>query len=415
MRKSVGIALFDQAILSLFNLGLNLAMIRFAFPAEFGRFIFAAAVVLVLTSLQNALVSTPLSVLIPGRASAEQEATTSAIVSADLVFRLAAAMVAPLLCLLTSTSPAFLIATACATFTTLGRETARSLVLAHERTIDCLRIDAVAIATTIVAIAGLWWVCSPAVASLAGIAIGNAVGIATQSSAKPKTRMPAKTALRIYRAEFWPDTQWSLIGAGTTELQYRSYVFALELFRDAAQLAAVQAGRLLLGPLPLVVGAWGRVARPAMARNLAAGDSAGMIRLTTQGMIYVLSVAACYCAALYVIWPFASEKFFQGRYPEVGLMTVAWAGYMVVVVAHMVLSVPLQAAMRLKELAQVTMVTALVTCLLLLGLTTTVPSIYAVFSLAAAEVISLAWILVLVVRLARTSNPALSQPPVPVA
>lgn len=403
MRKSVGIALFDQAVLSLFNLGLNLVMIRFALPAEFGRFIFAAAVVLVLTSLQNALVSTPLSVLVPGRPADEQQATASTIVTADLAFRLAAAVAAPLLCLLTSHSPAFLIATALATFTTLGRETARSLVLAHERTVDCLRIDVIAIGATVLAVTLLWQIATPAVAALAGIAIGNAVGIATRSRT-PLTAMPMAAALRTYTEKFWPDTQWSLIGAGTTELQYRSYVFALELFRDAAQLAAVQAGRLLLGPLPLVVGAWGRVARPAMARSLAVGDTAGMIRLTTQGMVYVLMVAACYCAALYLIWPFASEKFFQGKYPEVGIMTLAWAGYMVVVVAHMVLSVPLQAAMRLKELAQVTMVTALITCALLVGLATSVPSIAAVLALTAAEVVALFWILALVVRLGRLST-----------
>ena len=45
MRKSVAIALVDQAVLSLFNLGLNLAMIRFAAPQEFGRFILAAAAI----------------------------------------------------------------------------------------------------------------------------------------------------------------------------------------------------------------------------------------------------------------------------------------------------------------------------------------------------------------------------------
>ncbi|MEQ1611811.1 MAG: hypothetical protein ABL904_03590 [Hyphomicrobiaceae bacterium] len=415
MRKSVGIALIDQAVLSLFNLGLNLAMIRFALPTEFGRFIFAAAVVLVLTSLQNALVSTPLSVLIPGRPPAEQKATASAIKSADLAFRLVAAIAAPLLCLLTSHSPDFLIATALATFTTLGRETARSLVLAHERTIECLRIDLVAIAATVAAVAALWSVFPPAVASLGGIAIGNAIAVATQSAAVSAPRMPMPAALRTYRSKFWPDTQWSLIGAGTTELQYRSYVFALELFRDAAQLAAVQAGRLLLGPLPLVVGAWGRVARPAMARHLAAGNSAGMIRLTTQGLIYVLTVAAIYCAALYAIWPFAAEKVFQGRYPEVGLMTLAWGGYMIVVIAHMVLSVPLQAAMRLKELAQVTMATAVLTCLLLVGLATHVPSIYSVLALAAAEVVALAWIYVLVVRLARAPDIVTAQPVVPAA
>lgn len=412
MRKSVGIALIDQAVLSLFNLGLNLAMIRFAAPQEFGRFIFASAVVLVLTSLQNALISTPLSVLIPGRPAEEQEATARAIVTSDVILRLAAAVAAPLVCLITSHSPAFLLAVAFAAFSTLGRETARSLVLAHERTKECLRIDLVAVIGSVIATAALWHVCAPAVAGLTGIAIGNSLSVATQVETRIGAHLPFTTALRRYVSEFWPDTQWSLIGAGTTEVQYRSYVFALELFRDAAALASVQAGRLLLGPLPLVVGAWGRVARPAMARALASGDAAQMIRITTHGMIYVLGVAAVYCSALYLLWPIAERMFFSGKYADVALMTLAWGGYMIVVIAHMVLSVPLQAAMRLKELAQVTIATALLSCLLLVGLMFDVPAVWSVLALIVAEIVSLAWILVLVARLARDSAPLMNRAPV---
>ena len=410
MRKSVGIALVDQAVLSLFNLGLNLAMIRYAAPTEFGRFIFAAAVILVLTSLQNALVATPLSVLIPGRRPAEQEATAAAVVSADVAFRVAAAILASLLCLITSHAADFLLAAALACFTTLGRETARSLALAHERTIECLRIDIAAIVVSIGATALLWRLAPPAVAALAGIAVGNLAATLTQVSTRISRRIDPASALSAYRADYWQDTQWSLVGAGTTEVQYRSYVFAIELFRDTAALASVQAGRLLLGPLPLVVGAWGRVARPAMARHLASGDNAQVIRLTGQGLIYVMAVAAAYCGMLYALWPIAESQFFHGKYPQVGAMTLAWAGYMLVVIAHMVLSVPLQAAMRLKELAQVTMATATLSCLLLTGLLLDVPVVWAVLALAAAEVVALIWIALLVARLARSPAPLASRP-----
>jgi O-antigen/teichoic acid export membrane protein len=401
LRKSISIALIDQAVLSLFNLGLNLMLISLAAPSEFGRFVFASAVVLVLTSLQNALVAMPLAVLVPGR-SPEQQATTSRIiVSTDIGFRCTGAIVAPILCLLTDHSVDFLAAVALVTFTTLGRETARSLALAHERTIECLRIDVVAIACSTMAIAALWWITQPAVAGLAGIAIGNGLATLTQVRTRIDRFLDFGGALRAYRTHYWRDTQWSLIGAGTTEIQYRSYVFAIELFRDAASLASVQAGRLLLGPLPLVVGAWGRVARPAMARHLASGTRQGIIGLTAQGMVFVLAVTAVYCLALYIVWEMVEARIFKGKYPDVGQMTLAWAGYTVLVVTHMVLSVPLQAAMKLKELAQVTMVTAMFSCALMVALATHIPVIYAVYALSIAELIALAWILLLVARLAR--------------
>ena len=409
MRKAVGIALIDQAVLSLFNLGLNLVLIRLAAPAEFGRFIFAAAVVLVLTSLQNALVSTPLSIMIPGRALDEQQEVVTTIVSFDVLFRLCAALAAPIICLLTSHTWDFLAATVAVTFTTLGRETARSVILAYERQKDCLRLDLTAILASIAAITALWTVLSPAVASLTGIAIGNLAAILMYATVSLRQRLNVSETISAYRMKCWGDTQWSLIGAGTTEVQYRSYVFGLEVFRDATALASVQAGRLLLGPLPLVVGAWGRVARPAMARYLATGDLRGVVRLTAQGLAYVMALGIVYCLALYICWPLAEAWVFRGKYQDVGFMTLAWGAYMLIVIGHMVLSVPLQAAMKLKELAQVTMITALLSCLLLIGLATSVPAIYAVLALTAAEVVALAWIAILVMRLSNGQHTAVVQ------
>jgi O-antigen/teichoic acid export membrane protein len=400
LRKSVGIALVDQAVLSLFNLGLNLMLIALAAPSEFGRYIYASAVVLVFTSLQNALVTTPLAVLIPGRPEREQADVLHGLLSFDVPFRVVCAMVAPVLCLLTDHSLDFLLMVAVSTFSVLGRETWRSVALSFEDPAECLRIDVLAVVTSVLATAVLWFALKPAVACLAGIAAGNFAGALLAGGGRaPRGRLPVRQALSNYRARFWSDTRWSLLGAGTTEVQYRSYVFMLEWFRITATLAAVQAGRLLLGPLTLVVGAWGKVARPAMARKLAAGDTRGMMRITATGMVYVLSVGAVYCLMLYLLWPLAEQFIFKGRYPEVGAMTVAWAGYMMVVIAHMVLSVPLQAAMKLKELAWVTIVTAAVTVLALLCLAFPVPPVFAVIAMTVGEVIALAWILVLVVRL----------------
>jgi O-antigen/teichoic acid export membrane protein len=402
LRKSVGIALIDQAVLSLFNLGLNLMLIALAAPSEFGRYIYASAVLLVCTSLQNALVNTPLAVLVPGRPADEQARVVQGLLSFDVPFRIACAVVAPILCMLTDYSLDFLVAVAVCVYAALGRETWRTVALAFENPAECLRIDAVSVLVSLVATAAIWWVLQPAVACIAGVAIGNFAGAVLARQTRQPQRLPMLAAITNYRAQFWGDTQWSLMGAGTTELQYRSYVFTLEFFRETAVLAAVQAGRLLLGPLALVVGAWGKVARPAMARQLAENDPRGMMALTASGMVYVLSVAACYCAALYLLWPLAERWIFKGRYDDIGLMTVAWGGYMMVVIAHMVLSVPLQAAMQLKELAQVTIATACLTCVMLLSLALPVPPVFAVVAMTIGEVVALLWILVLVLRLADT-------------
>jgi hypothetical protein len=400
LRKSVGIALIDQAVLSLFNLALNLTLIALAVPAEFASYIYASAVLLVCTSLQNALITTPLAVLVPGREPAEAERIVVGLLSADVPFRIACAIAAPLLCALCDQRPDFLLMVAVCVFTGLGRETWRTVALAFENPAECLRIDVIAVVVSCIFAVALWSLCDPAVACLGGLSAGNIAGAVLVKHSRQPQRLPMVEAVRHYRQQFWGDTQWSLLGAGTTELQYRSYVFTLELFRSKTALASVQAGRLLLGPLALVVGAWGKVARPAMARKLAENDTRGMMSIAANGMIFVLSIGALYCGALYLAWPLAETWIFRGRYADVGLMTAAWGGYMMVVIAHMVLSVPLQAAMQLKELAKVTMVTACLTGVLLLALVLPVPPVFAVIMMTVGEVVALGWILLLVLRLA---------------
>jgi hypothetical protein len=400
VRKAVGTALIDQAVLSLFNLGLNLTLIALAAPSEFGRFIYASAVLLVCTSLQNALVATPLSVLVPGRPPDEQARVMQGLLSFDVPFRIGCAVVAPLLCLPADRSPGFLLMAAVFVFSGLGRETWRNVALAFENPLQCLRIDVVAVVVACVASAGLWLVLQPAVACLAGLTIGNVAGALLAGRAHQPPRLALGHAVRNYRQQFWGDTQWSLLGAGTTEVQYRSYVFMLEWFRTTAVMASVQAGRLPLGPLSLVVSAWSKVARPLMARKLADNDVPGMMRVAASGLLSVLAAAAVYCAVLYLAWPLAETWIFKGRYADIGLMTTAWGGYMLVVITQMVLSVPLQAAMQLKALAQVTMVTACLSVGLLFCLVLPVPPVFAVIAMTISEVVALCWILVLVLRLA---------------
>lgn len=398
MRKSVTIALFDQGVLSLFNLGLNLALIKFAAPVEFGRFIYALTLILVMTSLQNALVATPITVMLPGRKAAERRAGLKALVSLDLVLRFACSALAGLLCLLTEWTPAFLAATVLAVFTTLARETARNIYVASDRVKYCFALDALAMGIAAIVIAACWTRFEPAVVCLTGLIVGNVTALALIARSLIPERLRPGAIVSAY-AKFWKKTKWSLIGAATTEVQYRNYVFAIEFFRSTSTLASVQAGRLLLGPLVLMVQSWARVARPAMAKSLARKNHHKALRtfFSGTGLIFVISMA--YFGALYAAWPWAESFIFNGKYPGIALMTAAWAVYAFVNVFNEALSSLLVAANELRDLAMVSIGTALITCMLLIGLSFDVTPVYAVYVLIAGEVVALGWQIVLAVRL----------------
>lgn len=398
MRKSVTIALFDQGVLSLFNLGLNLALIKFAAPVEFGRFIYALTLILVMTSLQNALVATPITVMLPGRRAAERRVGLKTLTSFDLTLRVACAALAGALCLLTEWSPAFLAATVLAVFTTLARETARNIYVASDRVRSCFTLDAIAMGIAALVIAAGWGSFEPAVVCLAGLVTGNVAALAIAARGLIPDRLRPDAAITAY-AKFWTKTKWSLVGAATTEVQYRNYVFAIEFFRSTSTLASVQAGRLLLGPLMLMVQSWARVARPAMAKALARKNHHGALRTFFAGTGLIFVIAMAYFGALYVAWPWAESWIFHGKYPGIALMTAAWAVYAFVNVFNEALSSLLVAANELRDLAMVSIGTALITCALLVGLSFDVTPVYAVYVLIAGEFVALGWQIVLAVRL----------------
>ena len=248
----VALSLVDQAALSALNLGLNLAIIAWAEPSELGRYVFAVTLILILTSVQNALVATPVTVHLAGGANAEGSQTLARLLNFDRLYRLLAALAAAALAAVGDLNPAFLLATAAATYLTLARETERAIHFAEQRAGASLALDSVMMAASVLATAALWPLLPAAAAAIGGIAIGNLAALLA-CSRRPWLAPWDRAALRSYRAHF-KDTRWSLAGATTTELQNRFYVFALEAFRDLATLGTVQAGRLLLGPMPLVSG-----------------------------------------------------------------------------------------------------------------------------------------------------------------
>lgn len=398
MRKSVIIALFDQGILSLFNLGINLALIRFAAPMEFGRFIYALTLILVMTSLQNALVATPITVMLPGRIDAERRSGLSTLVSFDLGLRMGCALLAGALCFLTEWSPAFIAATVLAVFTTLARETARNIYIASDRVRKCLMLDALTVVSACITIALCWTIFKPAVVCLIGLTVGNIVGLIVLARGLGGKRMQPGMTVSAY-TKFWKKTKWSLVGAATTEVQYRNYVFAIEFFRSTSTLAYVQAGRLVIGPLILIVQSWGRIAKPAMAKALALRDPRKALNTLYGGLVLIFVICVVYFAALAMAWPWLEDLIFHGKYPGIAIMTLAWAGFAFVNVFNHALASLLIAANELRDLAMVSIGTAIITCILLIGLSFAVPPVYAVYVLIVGEVIALAWLIVLSVRL----------------
>lgn len=403
MKKSISISLLDQALLSAFNLLLNLALIRFAGTVEFGKFTIVATFILVFSSIQNALTNLPISVLLPARPETEHAGLLSDLVSFDALTRIAMALAVLMACAWIDHDPLFLVAAAAAVYSTLTRETMRAICVARGRIDQCFAIDAVAVAVSAVAAGMLALTMAPQTACLAGIATGNLAAALVYGGRLLPKRLPYAEAIARYRS-YWPDTRWSLTGAAATEAEYRAYVFALQGFRGTAALGNVQAGRLLMGPLNLFAQAWGRVARPRMAAALAGANGAVALKILWQGLALVLVIAATYLACLYLAWSWLEPVIYRGKYTDIGLIAAAWAVYTLLNVAQICIGILVQAAYRLRELAYVSIGAGLVSLLLLLALASNVHAVYAVLAITCGEVVGLVWLIWLALRIARDAQ-----------
>lgn len=395
MRRAIALSVVDQAVLSAFNLGLSLLLIARLSPSEFGAYSYVLAVLLILSSVRNALVAMPIGVSLPGRSPQAQDESLSILLKVDHAVRIALLPVAASLLCAVSTDPLYLLPALGLCFLWLWRETQRDLAFTLRMAERALTLDAISVGASILAILLLWGLLPPVSAVLAGMAAGNALGIAFAGHRRALRSFGG--AFAGYR-RFWHDARWSLYGAVTTEAHYRGYVFAIQALRGADTLGAVQAGRALMGPLPLLASAWSRAARPEMTSALVENRIAEARRTLILGTAGVLLLSMLYLFGLHLAWPLIEARLFQGRYPEIGMLTFAWSLTTLVGTSHICLGAYLQAAGQFRPLAFASLAAALASGSALLVLATTLPAVYAVGAVAFGEIVALVWILALIAR-----------------
>jgi len=396
--SNVALSLADQGLLSAANFLINIWLIRVGGPTEFGKFVFVSATYLIFSSIQSALVGTPISVFVSPLTAEKRICVESTLIDFDFFFRTLGTLGALAICMAADASSTFLIAAGCYVITMLWRETCRSVHFARHTAFSVLSLDATSIMVGLAATASLWPFMPSAAAPLFGLAIGNGVALVVDRG-QVALRWPRGVCatLMAYRP-YWHEARWALVGATTTIAQTRSYVFAVQALRGADVLGMLQAGNALLGPLGLVVGAWGRVSRPDMSRLLACGEKQSAQRLLKIGLGFILCLDLVFFLFLFLLWHWIEPLLFAGKYPEIGTLTAAWGIYTILTHARSAVGIYLGATLRFRSLAFSTVVGAMVSIGILALLFYDVPSIVGIASLIGGEFVALGLNLRLLVR-----------------
>ena len=165
---------------------------------------------------------------------------------------------------------------------------------------------------------------------------------------------------------YWPIfrdvTRWSLIGVILTELTVNAHAYFVTFISGPSAFAILALGMLLMRPASLMQSALPDLERPAMARAMAANDSAALSRIARHftfglGAAWVANILLC--VALLAFFPALVVKKSYSM-ENVILVASICAFIMAIRALRTPLAVLLQAAGRFKELANIGAASAVV-------------------------------------------------------
>ncbi|GEM_PF-1104199 len=398
MKRALALSIIDQAMISGFNLVLNLALIAFATPEQFGIFVLVQAIGFFAISAQNALIITPLNYLLPGQPEPVVQRELSMLTSANAILILLGLLLAVALATMIGADLPLYLAILAFFGVTLAREYVRNMLVVSDRMAQTLVLDAAAIVATLLLLLGFWQILPPAAAALSALALGNLIVLVAG-------RIQLHWQPTLFTAHFgdyrrvWEKTRWALQGALQNEVEARSYVILLERWRDAAALGTIQAGRTVLSPLLLIAPSWRRIARPKMVRHLQNGEHAAARSTLWSGALVIVAASLAYGLVIYLAWPLFEAHVFKGRYGDMHNIVLGWWIYALVVGLAGIAATQLEAQRHFRALAMVGLVIAGLVIIVLVPLVWLGASLMTiVLALATLHVLELIAYLVLIAR-----------------
>ncbi len=234
--------------------------------------------------------------------------------------------------------------------------------------------------------------------ALAVLAVANAVAASlwihtpqTAASAGPSGQAATTTVPQANWATVWATSRWAMGGASLAWVSNHAFLYASAALLGLAATADVGAARLFLMPLSLITLGWKNVARADIGDLLQRDDHTAARRYVARSLLMVTGFGTLYLAVLWVGYGFISTHFLPATYQNLGALIVAWSVYFVVYNVRNVGSVLLAAMGHFKPLFKLDVVGLVVQAT---GMALLVPTWGAqglIFSVGACECVLVVW------------------------
>jgi O-antigen/teichoic acid export membrane protein len=262
-----GIAFFDQAMLSAVNFVVTIILIKSVSKVEYGYYSIAFSVSLFLVSIQNAIVTTPLTVLLTTKKGKYKQDYCSALCLGQFV------IVLPLICTglviimllyslgMDATKASVSGALCLAAAGILFREFLRSYFFAEESPFKVFKLD-LYYTLAYLGLIGIAYLIFDVNGAAVFIIMGvSAFLISIIFNRGLRYSYNWKSIKESY-SENWEFGKWALLGVFVTHIQHYSYLYLLGALSGSAAVADVSASRLLLMPFQLLQAGWGKTTMP---------------------------------------------------------------------------------------------------------------------------------------------------------
>ena len=351
------ISAVEQALWSLLNFGVNLLLIRFVAPDQYGAFVFWASCGFVLSSLQNALTVCHLQALAPSGGSDPRRLPVERLmhgVNAIFLLLAASACLGGAVAWRSVGSPYGALAAVLFVPAFLLQQYLRALAFSRGRAdVATAQTAGVLVLVTLFLGAGLLQgvrLDANGVLWRLGVAYGLTGALGAIWALRGQGGWLRRHELKAY-GDYVRQSGWVFLGVSSTELLTRFYVFVVAGWFGAAALAALSATQQLLRPVPLLAMSWSMAARNDLTRRRddeAWSDFRGMLALAASGG---LGVALVWTLMLHLAWPAIATHLFDGKYLTDGWMVALWGVSAALTLGQTVVSTGLQVLRAFKPLA----------------------------------------------------------------
>lgn len=328
-------AVADQAWLSLLNFAISLAFIWGASKTEYGYYILLMTPLLLIQSIQNAIVNSPLATFLPAAAEVDKPHLRNTAVSLHIYLALvcgglgAAGLMIYGQAAELQIENLLLVGFVLAIIGTIARESQRSFAYVQGQGVRALAGDIVYGTVLLVGIALLLagdQLSASLVLLLTGIAglvplLSKVAGFhGLQTHAEPMR-------------QFWSCGRWALPSVVVTWINLSSYPYFAEGALGLSVVADIGAARLFLMPIGLMMTAWSNWYRPRISGWLATGNVDAVAQITRRSLLAGWVLLATLAVLLAFAYPLV-EPLLGAQYQGLQPLVLVWLLYFAISLAR---------------------------------------------------------------------------------